>query len=87
MGDNDCVYLKRISKLCSQNYCVNYERFTIIDLSEILFHAILISAIAVGISRASMSKLGRNESVLINVLAKICTMLQCDICDIMEHIN
>ena len=39
---------------------------------------------AAGISHASMAKLGKNENVTIDVLAKICTALQCDIGDIVE---
>lgn len=39
-----------------------------------------------GISQSSVSKLGRNENVTIDVLAKICTALKCDIGDIMEVI-
>ena len=39
---------------------------------------------AAGISHASMAKLGKNENVTTDVLAKICTALQCDIGDIME---
>lgn len=39
-----------------------------------------------GISQSSVSKLGRNENVTTDVLAKICTALECDIGDIMEVI-
>jgi putative transcriptional regulator len=39
-----------------------------------------------GISSATITKLGRNENVNTEVLQKICTALQCDICDIMELI-
>lgn len=35
---------------------------------------------AAGISHASMAKLGKNENVTTDVLVKICTALQCDIC-------
>ena len=38
----------------------------------------------VGISHASMAKLGKNENVTTDMLVKICTALQCDIGDIME---
>ena len=37
-----------------------------------------------GISHASIAKLGRNENVTMDILVKICTVLQCDIGDIME---
>lgn len=39
---------------------------------------------AAGISHASMAKLGKNENLTTNVLAKICSALDCDISDIME---
>ena len=39
-----------------------------------------------GISAASISKLGRNENVNTEILAKICTALSCDISDIMEMV-
>ncbi len=39
-----------------------------------------------GISSATITKLGRNENVNTEILQKICTALQCDICDIMEFI-
>lgn len=37
-----------------------------------------------GISHVSIAKLGKNENVTTDVLVKICTVLQCDIGDIME---
>lgn len=37
-----------------------------------------------GISTASMAKLGKNENITVEVLAKICKSLNCDIGDIME---
>jgi len=37
-----------------------------------------------GISSASITKLGKNENVNTEILAKICTALNCDISDIME---
>lgn len=40
--------------------------------------------VAARISHASMAKLGKNENVTTDVLAKFCTALQCDIGDIME---
>lgn len=39
---------------------------------------------AAGISRASIAKLGKNEIVTTEVLAKICTALSCDISEIAE---
>ena len=40
-----------------------------------------------GISQSSLSKLGRNENVTTEVLAKICVAMHCDIGDIMEITN
>ena len=37
-----------------------------------------------GISAASITKLGRNENVNIEIVEKICLALQCDIADIIE---
>lgn len=39
-----------------------------------------------GISAASITKLGKNENVNTEIIAKICTALKCDISDIMEVI-
>lgn len=39
-----------------------------------------------GVSSATITKLGRNENVNTEILQKICTALNCDICDIMEFI-
>lgn len=40
-----------------------------------------------GISPATLSKLGRNETVSGEVIVKICTALHCDVGDIMEVIR
>lgn len=40
---------------------------------------------AVRITPATLAKLGRNENVSLEVLDRICTFLECDIGDIMEH--
>lgn len=37
-----------------------------------------------GITTTALAKLGRNENVNTEVLAKICKVLECDISDIME---
>ena len=37
-----------------------------------------------GISASSLSKLGKNENVNIDILVRICRALNCDINDIME---
>ena len=39
---------------------------------------------AAGISSALIAKMGRNENVSTDSLAKICTALHCDVGDIME---
>ena len=39
-----------------------------------------------GISTGALAKLGKNENVSTEVLAKICKTLKCDISDIMEMI-
>jgi len=40
-----------------------------------------------GVSSASVKKLGRNENVNTDLLAKICTALKYDIADIIEKIS
>ena len=37
-----------------------------------------------GITTAALAKLGKNENVNTEVLVKICSVLKCDISDIME---
>ena len=39
-----------------------------------------------GVSSATITKLGRNENVNTEILQKICTALNCDICDVMEFV-
>ncbi len=39
-----------------------------------------------GVSSATITKLGRNENVNMDILDKICNALKCDICDILEFI-
>ena len=43
--------------------------------------------LATGITTTALAKLGRNEHVNTEVLAKICKTLNCDISDIMEIIE
>lgn len=40
-----------------------------------------------GISTNAVAKLGRNESVSLDTLEKICKMLQCNIGDIVEFVS
>jgi len=42
---------------------------------------------AAHISMSSISKLAKGETVNIEILIKICSYLDCDICDIMELVN
>lgn len=42
---------------------------------------------ATGISTAALAKLGKNEHVSTEILAKICKALDCDICDIVELVK
>lgn len=37
-----------------------------------------------GVSASSLAKLGKGENVTTDVILKICTVLQCDVGDIME---
>ena len=39
-----------------------------------------------GFSTTTMSKLSKNENVSMDVIEKICTVLKCDIGDIMEFV-
>lgn len=39
------------------------------------------------LSSASIAKLGKNEPVAMDVLLRICTVLDCDISDVMEFIK
>lgn len=40
-----------------------------------------------GISSSSLAKLGKNENVTTSVLVKICSVLKCDVSDIMEMVQ
>ena len=42
---------------------------------------------AAGISQSSLSKMGRNQNVNTDILAKVCKALNCDIGDIMEIVQ
>jgi len=39
---------------------------------------------AAGISQSSLSKMRRNENVYMDIVARVCVALNCDICDILE---
>ena len=40
-----------------------------------------------GISSSTLAKLGKNEHVSTEILAKICKALDCDFCDIIELVK
>ena len=42
--------------------------------------------IAAGITTTALAKLGRDENVNTEILAKICTVLECGVDDVMEFI-
>ena len=42
---------------------------------------------AIGISSSTMAKLGKNENVSLEVIDKICALLECDINDILEYVS
>lgn len=61
---------------------VSYEKlWNVLNDRNIKKKELCLSA---GISHASMAKLGKNENVTTDVLAKVCDALNCDIGDIME---
>ena len=41
---------------------------------------------AIGISSSTMAKMGKNENVSLEVIDKICALLECDINDILEYV-
>ncbi len=43
--------------------------------------------VAAGISTNTMAKLGKNENVNTEMLVRICSVLKCDIADIMEIVK
>lgn len=42
---------------------------------------------ALGISSATIAKMGRGENISMDVLHKICTYLECSLPDVVEHIH
>ncbi|MGI5824139.1 MAG: helix-turn-helix domain-containing protein [Bacillota bacterium] len=42
---------------------------------------------AVGMSTSTLSRMSKNENVSMDLLDKICTVLDCDIKEIIEHIK
>lgn len=40
-----------------------------------------------GISTSTLAKMGKNEIVSMDILAKLCRALQCDIGDIVEYVG
>ena len=43
--------------------------------------------LATGMTTTALAKLGKNESVNLEILLKICKVLKCDISDIMEIVE
>jgi DNA (cytosine-5)-methyltransferase 1 len=41
----------------------------------------------VGISSSTLAKMGKNETISMDIILKICSSLNCDISDIMETIQ
>lgn len=41
---------------------------------------------AVGISSSTMAKMGKDENVSLEVIDKICALLDCDINDVLEYV-
>ena len=42
---------------------------------------------AIGMSSSTMAKMGKNENVSLEVIDKICALLECDINDILEYVS
>ena len=43
--------------------------------------------LATGMSTTALAKLGRNEHINTEILTKICEVLDCDFCDIIELVK
>ena len=39
---------------------------------------------AAGLSKGTITKMGKNESVTVDVIARICSALDCDVNDVLE---
>lgn len=42
---------------------------------------------AIGISSSTLAKMSKGENVSLDVIDKICTLLNCDVEDILEHVG
>lgn len=42
---------------------------------------------AAGITSATLAKLGKNKNVSMEVLGRICRVLDCDVGDVVEYVN
>lgn len=42
---------------------------------------------AAGITSATLAKLGKNQNVSMEVLGRICKVLDCDVGDVVEYVN
>ena len=65
-----------------QNMAVSYNRLWKLLVDKSMTKTQLIKA--AGISTNAMAKLGKNQDVRVEVLVKICGVLDCTIDDIME---
>lgn len=43
--------------------------------------------LAAGLTTTAIAKLGKNETVHLDIILKICNALNCDICDILEIVK
>lgn len=42
---------------------------------------------AAGITPATLAKIGKNQNISMNVLGRICSVLQCNIGDIVDYVD
>ncbi|MCD7835869.1 MAG: helix-turn-helix transcriptional regulator [Lachnospiraceae bacterium] len=42
---------------------------------------------AVGITPATLAKMGKNQNVSMHVIGKICSVLQCNVGDILDYVE
>lgn len=63
----------------------NYDKLWQLALSKKLNKTALRDK--VGITSSSLARLSKNEYVSMSVLDRICTCLECDIEDIVEHVT
>lgn len=42
---------------------------------------------AIGMSSSTLAKMGKGENISLEVVDKICTLLNCKVEDVLEHVN